>query len=131
MLKANRDAAGRWRSFYIESRSVDGRAGRGEIVLFGLIEIYPHSTPSMAVPAVVSKKVFVFLWNDLTDPVDGWQARYGNNLDGGNFLDWQRQFGSGVPPLAASLAVPEPSSVLLLIPTAVVVVLGRRRWCTI
>lgn len=35
--------------------------------------------------------------DDLNDPVDGWQARYGNDLDGRNFLDWQRQFGSGVP----------------------------------
>ena len=50
--------------------------------------------------------------DDLNDPVDGWQARYGNDLDGSNFLDWQRQFGSGVPPLSASTTVPEPSSLL-------------------
>ena len=53
--------------------------------------------------------------DDLNDPVDGWQARYGTDLDGGNFLDWQRQFGSGVPPLSGSTTVPEPSSVVLLL----------------
>jgi hypothetical protein len=31
--------------------------------------------------------------NDLTDPVLGWQARYGADLDGGDFLDWQRNLG--------------------------------------
>ena len=52
---------------------------------------------------------------DLTDPVNGWEARYGVDLDGRNFLDWQRQFGSGVPLLASSQTVPEPNTVVLLL----------------
>ena len=52
---------------------------------------------------------------DLTDPINGWEARYGVDLDGGNFLDWQRQFGSGVPLLASSQAVPEPNTIVLLL----------------
>ena len=53
--------------------------------------------------------------DDLTDLVNGWQARYGVDLDGSNFLDWQRQFGSGVPLLASSQTVPEPSTAALLL----------------
>ncbi len=34
--------------------------------------------------------------DDLTNPTLGWQARYGDDLDGSNFLEWQRQLGSGV-----------------------------------
>jgi hypothetical protein len=30
---------------------------------------------------------------DLTDPVWGWEARYGADRDGGDFLDWQRNLG--------------------------------------
>lgn len=57
--------------------------------------------------------------NDLTDPVDGFLARYGNDLSGSDFLNWQRQFG-GPAPLAGSLAaVPEPTSVTLIVSMAV------------
>jgi autotransporter-associated beta strand protein len=42
----------------------------------------------------------------------GFKARFGNDLDGGDFLDWQRNFGTNVPPsAAASAAVPEPATV--------------------
>ncbi|TWU30176.1 beta strand repeat-containing protein [Bythopirellula polymerisocia] len=58
--------------------------------------------------------------DDLMDPIKGWQARYGADLDGRNFLDWQRQFGSGVGAVSSSLfadsaaaAIPEPSTTLL------------------
>jgi hypothetical protein len=50
---------------------------------------------------------------DLADPVDGWKTRFGVDLDGSNFLDWQREFGRGVAPLSAAQAAPEPSSLLL------------------
>lgn len=50
---------------------------------------------------------------DLTHPTLGWQARYGNDLDGTDFLAWQQQFGSGT--LSASTAVPEPKGVALVI----------------
>ena len=35
--------------------------------------------------------------------------------DGSDFLIWQQQFGSGVGPVAASQAVPEPSTAILLV----------------
>jgi hypothetical protein len=35
--------------------------------------------------------------------------------DGRDFLAWQRQYGAGIDPLAASVAVPEPSTIVLLI----------------
>ena len=46
---------------------------------------------------------------DLTDPTLGWEARFGTDLDGFDFLAWQQQFGSGGSPVAASSAVPEPN----------------------
>lgn len=51
--------------------------------------------------------------DDLNGPIDGWQARYGADLSGNNFLEWQRQLGSGTLIAAASATVPEPSSLLL------------------
>ena len=47
---------------------------------------------------------------DLTDSATGWQARYGINLDGTDFLAWQQQFGSGT-----TTAVPEPTTLALLL----------------
>jgi hypothetical protein len=49
---------------------------------------------------------------DLTE----WEARYGTDLDGSDFLAWQRQFGLGVGAVAAasSAAVPEPASIVLI-----------------
>ena len=65
--------------------------------------------------------------DDLIDPVDGWQARYGVDLDGFDFLAWQREFGSGVSSLVTtSEAVPEPSS-LLLLTLAIAMLFSRRR----
>ena len=60
------------------------------------------------------------------DDLDDWQLAYqdGTNAadadgdgdsDGSDFLAWQRQYGSGVPVGELSVAVPEPSSVLLLL----------------
>ena len=52
--------------------------------------------------------------NDLNDPTLGWKARYGVDLDGEDFLVWQRNLGAGTPPAPpAAAAVPEPSSTLL------------------
>ena len=49
--------------------------------------------------------------NDLTDPTDGWQARFGSDLSGTDFLTWQRNFGFGVGAVSASLNnVPEPGT---------------------
>jgi hypothetical protein len=66
---------------------------------------------------------------DLTDPVNGWEARFGVDLDGFDFLVWQRQFGSGVPPLSASTALPEPSSIVMLVGLTVAGILARRERC--
>lgn len=52
--------------------------------------------------------------NDLNDPTLGWKARIGVDLDGEDFLVWQRNLGAGTPPTAPPAAsVPEPSSTLL------------------
>lgn len=52
--------------------------------------------------------------NDLADATLGWEARYGNDLDGEDFLVWQRQLGSGVGAVSSLVAtVPEPSTGLL------------------
>lgn len=50
---------------------------------------------------------------DLTDPQLGWSARYGIDLDGSDFLQWQRQFGSSELLTSAAEAIPEPSCLLL------------------
>jgi len=34
--------------------------------------------------------------DDLYDPALGWQARFGNDLDGSDFLTWQRNLGNGL-----------------------------------
>ena len=51
--------------------------------------------------------------DDLDDPVDGWKARFGDDLDGSDFLVWQRNLSPGVPLAVASTHVPEPSTALL------------------
>jgi len=50
---------------------------------------------------------------DLTHPTLGWEARYGNDLGGGDFLLWQQELGAGAGSLASSQAVPEPTSFAL------------------
>lgn len=53
--------------------------------------------------------------DDLNDPTLGWQARYDTDLNGGDFLTWQREFGSGVSTLVATqAAIPEPTTALLI-----------------
>ena len=71
--------------------------------------------------------------NDLAQ----WQGDFGlngssdadgdGNSDGADFLAWQRQFGSEVPTLAASHAVPEPETALLLFLATFTVYLPSRR----
>ena len=50
--------------------------------------------------------------DDLSDPVDGWESRFGVDLDGSDFLVWQQEFGLG-PSLPLAQTVPEPNGVLL------------------
>jgi hypothetical protein len=40
-----------------------------------------------------------------------WESRFGDDLDGRDFLNWQRQYGSGDQPLA----IPEPSTAVLIL----------------
>lgn len=76
---------------------------------------------------------------DLED-LDNWQAGYGiagtaMHMDGdanGNqyvngldFLAWQRQFGSGIEPLAGLAVAPEPAAVLLMLIGMAVIFAGR------
>lgn len=48
---------------------------------------------------------------DLTNPNVGWEARYGSDLSGQDYLTWQRAFGTGT--LAAVTSVPETSTSLI------------------
>ncbi len=51
--------------------------------------------------------------DDLNDPVLGWKARFGVDLDGNDLLIWQRFLGQTSGAAAASGAVPEPGMVRL------------------
>ncbi len=48
--------------------------------------------------------------NDLIHPTLGWEARYGIDLDGADFLLWQRELSGGAGSLASLQTVPEPSA---------------------
>ncbi len=53
---------------------------------------------------------------DLHDPIYGWEARFGNTVDGSDFLEWQRQFtGNLSSTVIASVVVPEPSGACSLL----------------
>lgn len=60
--------------------------------------------------------------DDLTDPVEGWEARYGVDLDGSDFLAWQR---NNTGPIGLASAVPEPNSLVLVLILLVLIVLSR------
>ena len=67
--------------------------------------------------------------------MQAWEADFGLNgdsdadgdgdSDGGDFLAWQQNYGAGSNPLAASHAIPEPSTAALLI--AAISLAFRRR----
>jgi hypothetical protein len=61
---------------------------------------------------------------DLNDPEDGWRTRFGTDLDGNAFLDWQRHL-SPVATTPASTVVPEPGALVLAITAAALVALRR------
>jgi hypothetical protein len=63
---------------------------------------------------------------DLTDPVQGWKARFGMDLGGADFLEWQRNLGA-TSSLAAAASVPEPATAGLLILSFAVAVDRRRK----
>lgn len=66
---------------------------------------------------------------DLTHPTLGWEARYGIDLDGDDFLAWQQQFGSGVGPHSSSTAVPEPTCLMLMLSILpLMIALRRNLW---
>jgi hypothetical protein len=55
--------------------------------------------------------------DDLNDPTLGWRARYGTDLDGNAFLDWQRNLDAA-PTAAALQTVPEPATFSLVLAAA-------------
>lgn len=62
---------------------------------------------------------------DLNDPVLGWKARFGVDLDGNDFLKWQRNYSAN--PAAVGAAVPEPSTALLALAGILGAMLTTRR----
>jgi len=52
---------------------------------------------------------------DLTDPIVGWESRFGVDLDGQDFLVWQQQFGNSGAPSASAISTPEPTTACLLL----------------
>lgn len=76
--------------------------------------------------------------NGFVDDADlaQWESDYGMNgdsdadndgdSDGADFLIWQQNLGEGVPPIAVSQAVPEPSTMVLLAGSAAIGVFYRR-----
>ena len=63
---------------------------------------------------------------DLTDPVTGWQARFGVDLDGSDYLLWQRNLGAGAAAAAAG-PVPAPAAWALALCGAGAVRRARRK----
>ena len=65
--------------------------------------------------------------DDLTKPPLGWTARFGAGLEGVDFLDWQRNFGTPAAALPAGFTVPEPSALAMLAIALTIGVHRRRR----
>lgn len=63
---------------------------------------------------------------DLTNPALGWLVRFGLDLDGGDFLLWQQEFGTGT---AAASAVPEPLNSTLALLSVALWMSNRKRKC--
>lgn len=66
--------------------------------------------------------------DDITDPTHGWEARFGEDLDGFDLLTWQRQFTDVPSPLFAAVALPEPSQLIMLIGISIASLPTHRRW---
>jgi len=69
--------------------------------------------------------------DDLTDPITGWRARFGVDLDGNDFLVWQRNLGAraaGTTVAVDALAVPEANAAMLCL-ASFMAMLSRRRRC--
>ena len=65
-------------------------------------------------------------FDDLIDPVEGWEARFGVDLDGFNFLKWQRECETGVTPLAGFGPIPGPATIVLALIGTIVILMSRR-----
>ncbi|MCA9260138.1 MAG: hypothetical protein KDA61_13090, partial [Planctomycetales bacterium] len=63
---------------------------------------------------------------DLAGSAQSWATRFGSDLDGSDFLSWQREFGAGGTGNAASSSVPEPHAVLAAGVLAMLTTLRRR-----
>lgn len=67
-------------------------------------------------------------YDDLTDPQDGWAARFGNDLRGDDFLMWQQHTNVSAP--LDALTVPEPGSLVSALMALVTLGLLKRRSVT-
>ncbi|QDS96930.1 PEP-CTERM sorting domain-containing protein [Adhaeretor mobilis] len=65
--------------------------------------------------------------DDLNGPTDGWQARYGSDLNGSGFLSWQRQFEGSASLAPTTTAVPEPTSIILVLSASLIFSANRRQ----
>jgi len=65
--------------------------------------------------------------DDLTQPPLGWTNRFGADLEGADFLVWQRNFGTPAFTTESSSSVPEPTAFALAAGATVLGIL-RRRW---
>ena len=67
--------------------------------------------------------------DDRTDAIQGWETRFGGDLTGVDFINWQQEFGTGVSPAiaAAVAAVPEPTTMCLLTLSSMVMLTRRNR----
>jgi hypothetical protein len=55
--------------------------------------------------------------DDLNDPTSGWIARFGADLEGEDFLVWQRNIGAPLG-LGGAAAVPEPAGFVMILAAA-------------
>ena len=68
---------------------------------------------------------------DLDSDVDGldflkWQRGFGSTYDSNDLADWETNYGMTAPLVAASAAVPEPATGILLVLGMVTMLAGRR-----
>lgn len=66
--------------------------------------------------------------DDLTDPVNGWIARYGVDLNGIDFLNWQREFGMSNAQSSLT-SVPEPACLAFFVSPLLTLAIRRQIAC--
>ncbi|MGI9429695.1 MAG: PEP-CTERM sorting domain-containing protein [Bythopirellula sp.] len=93
----------------------------GSGLCYGLSSLFTFSSPPDDVFVTINGTVDgedLMIWENSYGGGNGADADQDGDSDGRDYLIWQQNYGNGLP-LAAHVAVPEPSS-LLLIASAVV-----------